>query len=108
MAPAKLLSVKQTEEKALTTMRPALVGNGQDAFPRLELPAVKQTLKKELTMKDQQGFALVQHCLLMDQICYGRTELRTRASCADLRPTHCVCAYTFVSQLALVRNSVRP
>ena len=71
MAPAKLPAVKQTEEKALTTMRPALVGNGQDAFPRLELPAVKQTLKKELTMKDQQGFALVQHCLLMDQSCYG-------------------------------------
>ena len=31
----------------------------------------------------------------------------SHSSCADLRPIHCVCAYTFVWQLALVRNSVR-
>ena len=30
----------------------------------------------------------------------------SHSSCADLRPIHCVCAYTFVWQLALVRNSV--
>jgi hypothetical protein len=37
----------------------------------------------------------------------AKFKTSSHSSCADLRPIFCVCAYTFVWQLALVRNSVR-